>query len=90
MRVTHNLKKEKYVDKIVKELYFDSLKTTESLNSAMTTSRVVESRTREMGNDIIRFIIKKYSSHLLDKFFRSNRKWTSPWISDFRLDSSNT
>lgn len=51
--------KEKYVDKIVKELYSDGLMTTESLNTTMSASGMVACRTSEMGNDFIRFITRK-------------------------------
>lgn len=51
--------KEKYVDKIVKELYSDGLMTTESLNTMMTADGMVASRTSEIGKDFIRFITTK-------------------------------
>lgn len=51
--------KEKYVDKIVKELYSDGLMTTENLNTTMSASGMVASRTSEMANDFIRFITRK-------------------------------
>lgn len=45
------------INKIVKDLYNDGLMNTKDLNCSMTPSGMIASRTTELGNDFIRFII---------------------------------
>lgn len=47
------------VNKIIKELYADGMLSTENMNCMMTSSGMVASRTTELGDNFIRFIVKE-------------------------------